>query len=128
MSRFLCVVLLSLSVFACSPAQENSSSSVLEATQVQELLQKKPAVIVLDVRTPEEFVSGHLNGAQNLDFYQNFDSQIATLDKEQEYLVYCAVGGRSSQAAQKMKDLGLKVSDLQGGIKAWESAGLPLEK
>jgi len=85
-------------------------------------------VTVLDVRTPEEFAEGHIDGAQLVDFYSDtFADQIATLDPEQEYLVYCRSGNRSGQTIELMRDLGFdRVWDLDGGVIAYGDAGLPL--
>lgn len=84
--------------------------------------------VVLDVRTPEEFAGPHLEGAVNIDFYSpSFADQIAALDPEGSYVVYCRSGNRSGQATQLMGDLGFAdVHDLAGGIVAWSEAGLPL--
>lgn len=85
-------------------------------------------VTVVDVRTPEEFAEGHIDGAQLVDFYSDtFADQIATLDPEQEYLVYCRSGNRSGQTIELMRDLGFdRVWDLDGGVLAYGDAGLPL--
>ncbi len=59
--------------------------------------------VILDVRTPKEFRSGHLRGAVNIDYNApDFDQKISNLDTSKSYLVYCAVGGRSAKACQKM--------------------------
>lgn len=82
--------------------------------------------ILVDVRTSEEFRSGHLLGAQNLlDFYDpNYAAIFTSLDKSKTYLVYCRTGHRSAQVAEKMAAVGFeKVYDLSGGIQAWSSAG-----
>jgi rhodanese-related sulfurtransferase len=85
-------------------------------------------VIVLDVRTPEEFMSGHLQNAVNLDVDgADFDSQISTLDKNATYAVYCHSGRRSGIATGKMASAGFThVYNLDGGIAAWMGAGLPV--
>ena len=86
--------------------------------------------VVLDVRTPEEFAKGHLKGAVLLDFKSpDFAAKLGVLDKSKTYLVHCAVGGRSAKACEQMHELGfLRVANLEGGIKAWEAAGKPVEK
>jgi rhodanese-related sulfurtransferase len=87
--------------------------------------------ILLDVRTPEEYQTGHLKNARLIDFYEdNFYSQIATLDKSKTVYLYCRSGSRSGQAQEKMlKELGFKkVINLKGGIQDWKNAGLPIEK
>lgn len=124
--RLLPAVLI-LSLMACAPAQQ-PGPDLLEAPQAQALLQQKQALVLLDVRTPAEFQQGHIKKAENLDFYQNFGDQLAKLDKKREYLVYCAVGGRSAKAVNQMRDQGFKVYDLNGGLKAWMAAGLPVSK
>ncbi|NNE72894.1 MAG: rhodanese-like domain-containing protein [Acidimicrobiales bacterium] len=87
-----------------------------------------PDLIVLDVRTPEEFAEGHLEGAMMIDFYRDdFAEQIAALDPEVPYLLYCRSGNRSGQTAEIMTSLGFAdVADVNGGILAWAEAGLPI--
>lgn len=84
-------------------------------------------LVILDVRTPEEFAGGHLEGAVLIDFYSDdFAEQLADLDPSVPYLVYCRSGNRSGQATATMEGLGFSdVSDIDGGILAWDEAGLP---
>jgi rhodanese-related sulfurtransferase len=65
----------------------------------------------------------------NLDFYApDFREWLAQLDREKTYLVYCRTGHRSGETVNFMKELGFRrVYDLQGGILAWQSAGLPVK-
>lgn len=83
---------------------------------------------VIDVRTPAEFASGHLPGAVNINVEStDFASQVKALDPNATYVVYCHSGNRSAVATQQMHQMGFKhIYDVQGGIQAWESAGLPL--
>ena len=85
-------------------------------------------LVVLDVRTPEEFAAGHLAGAVNLDFYAaTFADDLAALDREVPYLLYCRSDNRSGQVREMMRSLGfILVYELDGGILAWAEAGLPL--
>lgn len=87
-----------------------------------------PGITVLDVRTTEEFESGHLADATMIDFYsETFTDDIAALDPEGTYLVYCRSGNRSGQATALMADLGFEqVYDLDGGVLAWDAQGLAL--
>jgi phage shock protein E len=84
-------------------------------------------LVILDVRTPEEFAEGHLEGAIMIDFYEDdFADQIADLDPDVPYLVYCRSGNRSGQTAAIMEELGFAdVSDVDGGIVSWFDSGLP---
>jgi rhodanese-related sulfurtransferase len=86
------------------------------------------AVITVDVRTPGEFMTGHIQGAQNIDFESgSFESQIETLDKNGTYAVYCRSGNRSGQAVKVMQDAGFKnIYNLNGGVIDWANSGLPL--
>jgi phage shock protein E len=85
-------------------------------------------LVVLDVRTPEEFAEGHLEGAVLVDFYAaDFAEQLAALDTDVPYLVYCRSGNRSAQAMGVMEQLGFaSAADIDGGIVAWADAGLPV--
>jgi len=85
-------------------------------------------VITLDVRTPGEFMGGFIQGARNIDFQSgNFENEIAALDKNATYAVYCRSGNRSGQAVKVMHDAGFhNVYNLNGGVIDWTNAGLPL--
>lgn len=85
-------------------------------------------LVVLDVRTADEFAEGHLDGAIMLDFYaDDFADQVAQLDPDVPYLLYCRSGNRSGQTAALMADLGFAdVADIDGGILAWSDAGLEI--
>ena len=84
--------------------------------------------MIIDVRTPEEFASGHIKDARLIDFKntETFEKDIARLPKDKTYYVYCRSGRRSMMAAERMKRLGLKTIDMSGGIIAWEKDELPV--
>jgi phage shock protein E len=86
---------------------------------------KAPGTIVLDVRTPAEYSSGHLPQAKNIDIEgADFANQIAALDKNATYAVYCRSGNRSGTALEQMTADGFgHVYDLAGGIGAWQNMG-----
>jgi phage shock protein E len=85
-------------------------------------------LVILDVRTQEEYDEGHVEGAVLLDFYRDdFAEELATFDPEVPYVLYCRSGSRSQQARQMMADLGFaSVQDVDGGIVGWQQAGLPV--
>jgi rhodanese-related sulfurtransferase len=93
-------------------------------------LRKQTNTVVLDVRTPKEFAAGHIAGATNIDWQAaDFEKKVSGLDKSKTWLVHCAVGRRSAKAADKMTTLQFtNVYNLDGGLKAWENAGKPVEK
>ncbi|MFZ4816453.1 MAG: rhodanese-like domain-containing protein [Phototrophicaceae bacterium] len=81
---------------------------------------------LLDVRTVEEFNSGHISNAANISL-QTLATRLAEVPQDQPIVVYCRSGNRSAQAAQILRDAGYtEIYDL-GGILAWQSAGLPVE-
>lgn len=100
----------------------------LNAQQAQKLVAEKK-VIVLDIRTSQEFSAGHIGGATNINFRAgNFDKAIAALDRNQTYLLYCASGNRSTQALPIFEKLEFKsLYHLDGGLKAWQKEKLPVE-
>lgn len=112
---------------ATAGAADNSATRV-SAEQAQKLVTDKK-VVVLDLRTPEEFAAGHIAGATNINFRAaDFEKALTALDKNQPYLVHCASGNRSTQALPKFRQLEFKsLYHLDSGIKGWQKAKLPLE-
>ena len=123
MRRLLLLMLGLVVLTACSSA----TASTLSPSQFEELT-KQPGVVTLDVRTPAEFASGHLPNAVNLDVESPaFSAGLAELDPDAEYAVYCRSANRSKVAMQQMQQAGIDaVQDLDGGIVAWQQAGLPV--
>lgn len=116
------VVLLADPVTAAAPKNVTIS-------EAEKLIKNDPKVVVLDVRTPEEFKAGHIAGAKNIDFNgDDFEKQIAALDKSKTYIVHCAAGGRSAQACKIIEQVKLPSAvHMNEGFKAWEKAGKPVE-
>ncbi len=110
---------------------EDSSASGIRLVSAEDgaTIQTSPPqdLVILDVRTLEEFSEGHLEGAAMLDFYRDdFADELAKLDRDVPYLLYCRSGNRSGQTAAIMRELGFTdVADIDGGIGAWNQAGLP---
>lgn len=78
-------------------------------------------VQVVDVRTAEEFASGHIENAKNIDVKgSDFEKKIASLSKDKTVAVYCRSGARSKVAAQKLAEKGYTVIELEGGIMTWK--------
>lgn len=104
-----------------------ASSTNLGASEFQKKSEES-GVVILDVRSAGEFFSGHIEGAINIDVEgMTFDGDIAKLDKSATYAVYCHSGRRSGIAVSKMESAGFtSLFNLDGGVQAWQSAGLPL--
>ena len=84
--------------------------------------------VLLDIRTAPEIAESHISGAVALDFYSpTFQDNLAELERQITYLIYCRTGNRTGQTMATMTNLGFeKVFDLDGGIRAWTSRGLPV--
>jgi phage shock protein E len=121
---FACLLLVTVAVAANTNLVHH-----VNPAEAQKLIADKK-VVVLDVRTPQEFAAGHIAGATNINFHSpDFTKAIADLDTNKTYLVHCAVGGRSTQALPTFNKLQFQsLYHLDGGLKAWEKAGLPVEK
>jgi len=101
----------------------------ISVQNVNELL-KENDLLILDVRSNEEFNVGHLKGSQNIPV-QSLSLKIASiLDwKNKKVLVYCHSGGRSLAASQMLKKSGFtKIHNMVGGVSAWVGAGNKLVK
>ena len=126
---------LSISVIACSNSNSQSEEKIEQEqnilkvvnediTKLEKLIEHQNGNI-LDVRTPEEWAEGIIDGALKINFYDDsFKTEVAKLDKNKTIYVYCKSGGRSANAADQILEMGFKkVINLEGGIKAWNKAG-----
>ncbi|WP_205941116.1 rhodanese-like domain-containing protein [Albibacterium indicum] len=122
---------VSSSTNASTTASTNEVSNVktVNTDQFSQLL-LLDEVQVLDVRTAEEYQSGHIEDAVNIDVQkEDFQEKAAKLDKNRPVLVYCRSGKRSMKAASALESMGFKrIVNLDGGMLAWEEADKPVEK
>jgi phage shock protein E len=87
-------------------ASPEAPTAAINTPKAKQLL-AQPATVVLDVRTPAEFMTGHLSQARNLNVSNDdFSQQVAKLDTTKTYVVYCRSGKRSSKAASIMYQQG----------------------
>lgn len=100
----------------------------LEVNAFEKALSDKN-IQLLDVRTAGEFGSGHLAGALQADWTDRaqFTDRTSHLDPKRPVFVYCLSGGRSAAAADYLRSKGFQVTNMSGGISAWNRAGKPLE-
>jgi parallel beta-helix repeat protein len=105
-----------------------SSERNLIPNEAYTLMQENRDLIIIDVRTPEEHESGHLEGAINMDYYSyGFLSSLKSLDKNSTYIVYCRRGYRGGVALEMMTALGFKeVYNILGGMTQWAEEGMPM--
>ena len=125
--RFLLpAIMLLLTSFSVVSAQKTQ----LNSTDIKEVLKKNKSIVVLDVRTAEEFAMGHLKGAQNIDVRQSDAySKLDKLNPKTTYLVYCRTNHRSGMAADYMIQKGFKsVYQMMVGFPGWAANNFPYEK
>lgn len=94
-----------------------------------ELLQKlsRPGVVLLDVRTPEEFSNGRVRGAKNINFLaDNFEEQVDKLDRKKTYYLYCASGNRSGKALHYFTARKIKAESIEP-YETLKNAGVQVE-
>jgi len=111
---------------ATAAEYSKSTSESLDPNTFSEKLKATPEAQLIDVRTPEEFNSKHLDNALNIDYNDSdFETEIAKLDKSKPTFVYCLSGGRSSSAVSKMQEMGFtQLYNLEGGMMKWNALGL----
>ena len=100
----------------------------VDAMGAQEAIANIEGLVILDIRTPDEYADGHIENAINIDFYApDFKKQLAALNRTTPYLLYCRSGGRSGKALRMFRDMDFQsVIHLEGGILDWQEQGLPL--
>lgn len=123
------VLLTILVIFTNMSTPQVTSAAQLQTVGVSEFAYqiKTDNAVLLDIRTPQEFADGKIEGATNLDFYSpSFIEQLQQLDRNAEYKIYCNSGNRSSSALEIMERLGFtNVTELGGGIQAWLRSSQP---
>lgn len=83
--------------------------------------QETENAILIDIRTPEEYNSGHIKDAINIDFYSaTFVEDLKRTAGDQEVFLYCRSGGRSGYAKTVLESSGLSVYELPGGILSYQ--------
>ncbi len=138
MKKLLSILLLTSAVNMAACQNQSAQTSAngqktiktsISVSDYEQRLTVTPNAQLIDVRTPGEYEGGHLKNAVNININgDDFEGQLAKLDKTKPVMVYCLSGGRSSSAANKMAAMGFtEVYNMEGGIMQWRNAGKPLE-
>ena len=118
---------LVLLMASCNSGTDNKSIDyqLLSPEDFSKTLQEE-GILLVDVRTYEEYQAGFIEGAVNIDFKKNdFTQKMGYIGREIPVALYCRKGGRSAKAAEKLEELGFsKIYDLKGGYNAWQAANL----
>ena len=122
--KYLAVLILTLLLSSCNVKDEN----IVSLSEFTALVESKECLLI-DVRSPDEYLTGHLKGSATIDFYSpEFEHKFRFIDVNKCMLFYCNTGNRSGRAAYILKnELGFTdVLYLEGGMEAWEKAGYEL--
>ncbi len=131
------ILLLLSSLIITDPiiAEDNSSTeikiiTVEQATTLIDKNKNNSDFIILDVRTTEEFNSGHISNATNIDYKSaDFKKKVSKLNRNKTYVTYCRSGRRSTSASEIMAEIGFEdIYMIEGGFVAWDKANLPTDK
>lgn len=132
--RRLLFIVLCIIIGGCGAKQSQAGDKTevikdINSNEAEELINDNN-VIIIDVRTPQEFANGHIKDARNINVAdKNFSSRIDNLDKNDTYLIYCRTGSRSRYAVNMMEKLNFKtIYHLKNGISEWAKEGNPIRK
>ena len=124
--------LLVTAVLACAAVAhaDEPTPRINQEALLKRIEKKDASMIILDVRTPEEFAAGHLPGAVNIP-YTHLPARLSELSDagDKEIVLYCATGVRAERAAERMREHGYtRLLHLDGDMKAWDEKNRPKEK
>ena len=131
------VIILLVTLWGCnllSPdAESDQQFTTVSPKEASALIEKHKGdsdFVILDIRTPGEYQSGHIENSIMIDFHsRTFALDVGRLDKGKTYLVHCRSGNRSTRSMKLFKKLEFqKIYHLSSVINGWNSAGLPLVK
>jgi rhodanese-related sulfurtransferase len=128
------ISLVFLGFFLFSPgARSGEQFTAVSPKEASALIEKHKGdsdFIILDIRTPGEYQSGHIEKSIMIDFYsKTYAEEVNRLDKAKTYLIHCRSGNRSTRSMALFKKLQFeKIYHLSSGINGWNSEGLPLVK
>jgi rhodanese-related sulfurtransferase len=110
------------------PGENQGEYGDVSVGHAKELIERNPSLVILDVRTNEEYRNGHIEGALNIPV-DELEERLDELDDNDELLVYCRTGNRSRTAIEILNENGYeKVHHMNEGITAWIASGYPITK
>jgi phage shock protein E len=125
----LVVVLAAVFAFTQTPADtaaEDTSQLISPGEYQSQFVASRADHVLIDVRTPQEFASGHIAGAINIPV-ESLSSRLSEVPTDQTIVLYCRSGNRSAQASRILEQAGYAgIYDL-GGIIDWTAQGFPIE-
>ena len=128
--RYILITVISFCLLSCASTERKKMIAENISAQAAQEMITNGDVLILDVRTKQEFEDGHIKGALNIDIRESdFMTQIEKLDRSKNYIIHCKSGGRSAVALEKIKDMGFSTMyHMNGGIIEWAQHNLPIEQ
>ena len=115
------IVALCLGVLLLASCEDKQNNSTLLSSEEMKELMLLDSVQLIDVRSLEAFREGHLKGAQNLVYDDDFIDKIKKLDKSKPVAVYCRTGRRSEKCSKILKKAGFEqIYQLKDGLSQWK--------
>ena len=123
----ICLIVMTTCAMQASGSTGNDNIVSVSALEFEKEI-RSDSVQLVDVRTPQEYAEGHIDGALNINVQSDDFKELAQIElsKDSTVLVYCRSGRRSLDAAEILTSLGYNVVNLKGGIIEWKEDGLPL--
>lgn len=131
MKKLILVLVALVSINVSNAQSKDAVVTNLSSERFKAIIANDKGGTIIDLRTTEELEKkGFIKGAIQLDYLaKDSEKQIDKLDKSKTYYIYCAGGGRSSEAAAYMEKTGFKrVFTLEKGLSEWLQKGFPVEK
>lgn len=121
--RSFLALLVTFFLIACN-GQTSDKIKTIAATEFSKSINAEANPQIIDVRTPDEYATGFIKNATNIDWLgDTFETEAKSLDKKKTVYVYCKSGNRSGKAVKKLEELGFsKIVELKGGISEWSSS------
>lgn len=121
--RSFLALLVTFFLIACN-GQTSDKIKTISATEFSKSINAEANPQIIDVRTPDEYATGFIKNATNIDWLgDTFETEAKSLDKKKTVYVYCKSGNRSGKAVKKLEELGFsKIIELKGGISEWSSS------
>lgn len=126
----LTAAVLAFAAAAHAGDAEQATPRIDQASLLKRIDKKDSTMVILDVRTPEEYAAGHVPGAINIP-YTHLPARISEVADaaDKDIVVYCAVGVRAELGAERLRENGFtRLLHLDGDMKAWEEKKRPLTK
>ncbi|HET8810741.1 MAG TPA: rhodanese-like domain-containing protein [Flavobacteriaceae bacterium] len=120
--KFISAIVFAIATMFGCKAQQDSTIGLISWEETKTAMAENENIALVDVRTPEEYAAGSVEGAENINFFdKDFKKQFAKFEKEKPVYIFCKSGNRSGKASKILAEMGFKkIYDIEGGYLSWE--------